>query len=476
MKLRQDRGKLDDTLSAMFSNPLYSHDYLYYAHMIGMCRIIIDDNMKATAGVNFMHDHYNLYIKPNSEWVPFDAIKDNIDPASMADALKNTQKQNGILMYQSVIGFDDLSLLERLAVLKHEMLHILYHHIQRQGDRDHKLWNYATDCALNQHIKKEHLPEWVILPKKMEKLTNCAVKENESSEFYYDLFKEEMKNQNKNGQGKSQGESSESNESGDGDPSDRWKNFDPNQMFPGEPQLDDHDVWSNSEGDKTIQKDLTSKMIEKARDETIRQAHGGPGAVPQQISDWLKLMSTKSEVNWKKVLRGIVGNKRVGRRSTIMRQDRRFPKREDLRGKTRDRMFNLLVVADVSGSMSDKALLETLSEVRNICDLTKTDVDLIQIDTQAYPPEKLTKKSKLIERKGNGGTYLNRALEMADKHNIDYQAIVVLTDGGLFGDDVPYFERTGKKVIWLIESTGQILDSMNTSRMRAFKLKASKTK
>ena len=56
---RQDRGKLDDTLAAMFSNIEYRTDYLFYAHMIGQCSIKIEPSLPSCAGVMFSVDHYN---------------------------------------------------------------------------------------------------------------------------------------------------------------------------------------------------------------------------------------------------------------------------------------------------------------------------------------------------------------------------------------------------------------------------------
>lgn len=415
---KQSRGKLDDTLAAMFSNIEYRQDYLFYAHMIGQCSIKIEHNLPAPAGVGFAIDHYNLYINPTK--------------------------------------FDEFTLLERLAVLKHEMLHILYGHVGRRDERHPMTWNYSTDCALNQHINESHLPEKCVLPKSLGEHLKIVVPTNKSSEFYYDLIKETL-DQNKS--------NSTSSESGDASSSDG----DNSETQPGQlPELmDSHDTWEESVGDQDLQKDLTKKMIDKAQVETIKSK----GSVPMQTSDWLEMFSRKSEVDWKKVLRGITGNKRVGKRSTIMRTDRRFPHRSDLRGKTRDRMFNLLVIADVSGSMSDKAVLSTLSEVQHICAMTRSDVDLIQIDTNAFPPEKLSKKTKLIERKASGGTSLYPALEMAKLHKIDYNAVVVLTDGGLWDGDVDHFDKLGKKVIWLIEAGGHIMPNMNSKRMQAFQLK-----
>jgi predicted metal-dependent peptidase len=154
-----------------------------------------------------------------------------------------------------------------------------------------------------------------------------------------------------------------------------------------------------------------------------------------------------------------------------MRLDRRFPSREDLRGKVKDRTFDLLVVADVSGSMSHDALISTIGEVRHICDVTKTDVDLIQVDTFAHDPEKLSKKTKILERKGTGGTYLSAALDKANEHGLNYNAVVVVTDGGLLSSDVSKFRALNKKIIWLIESNGYILDEMNEGKMQSFILK-----
>lgn len=398
-----NRGKLDDTLAAMFSNVKYSKSYLFWAHMIGQCSIKIRDDLPAPAGVAFMNDHYNLYINPKM--------------------------------------YDEYDLHGRLAILKHEMIHILDDHIGRIDDRVFLPWNYATDCALNQLIDPEHLPDCAITPKTLGAMLDITVPENKSAEFYYDLIKDTVEDQQKN----------QSGEDGDGE----------GQM------MDSHEVWEESKGDKDLQQDITKKMIEKAQEETIK----GAGTIPGECSEWLEMHTRKSEVNWKKVLRGIVGNKRVGKRTTIMKSDRRFPKRADLRGKVKDRMFNLLVIADVSGSMSDTAVLNTLGEVRHICDITKTDVDLIQIDTQAYTPEKLSKKTKLIQRKGHGGTILSPALEKAKEHNIDYNAIVVLTDGWIFSDDMEKFSNVNKKIIWLIEPNGKMMDEMNTGRMRAFKMK-----
>ena len=54
----------EQTIANMFSNISYANSYLFYAHMLAQCRVVFDTTMQAPAGVNFMHDHYNLYINP----------------------------------------------------------------------------------------------------------------------------------------------------------------------------------------------------------------------------------------------------------------------------------------------------------------------------------------------------------------------------------------------------------------------------
>lgn len=397
MQSTLDRSGFDITLANMFSNSAYSQTYLFYAHMVGMCSVKLTTEVQV-AGVCFEHDHYVLAINPEQ--------------------------------------FNPRPLHERLAVIKHEMLHILNNHIARREDRDMDKWNIATDCAINQFITPGHITSEWITPANMPAKPGALVPKGLSAEHYYELV--EIPPQD------------------DDQP----------QSGSGSSPIDDHDFWNQSVGHPDLQQDLTHAMIDRA----INQTQRSRGTLPSNISDLLALFTRKSEVDWRQVLRGIVGNKKVNSRRTIMRSDRRMPSAEHLRGKTKDRMFNLLVVLDVSGSMSNSGIVSTLAEVANICDITRSNLDLIQIDTQAYPPEKYNKSQTQFTRKAAGGTTLAPALDMAAKHRLDYNAIVILTDGGLCDSDVQAFLDTGKRVVWLIEPTGHIMPSMDSGLSKAFKL------
>lgn len=338
--------------------------------------------------------------------------------------------------------FNTFTLEERCGVLTHEMSHILNGHLIRFEDRENfKKWNYATDCAINQFIS--HLPNGCISPTNLPVKKGVKVPAKVNSEIYYDLIDDDqLPPDNDDGDGSGKG-------SGNGNP------------------LDDHSGWNKSKGqNETLQKDIAKGMMEKAANETQK----GRGNLPSAFSDWLEINTSSNQISWQRVLRNLTGNKRVNTRRTIMRSDRRFPGREEIKGKTKDRMFNLALIGDESGSVSSAELIQGIAEVQNICKMTKTSLDYVAIDTQAHAPVKITSTQRTFNRVASGGTNLHPAIDMLHKHHIDFQALVVITDGGLCSSDVAHFERLNKRVIWLITSEGYIMPEMNHGLMQAYKL------
>lgn len=331
--------------------------------------------------------------------------------------------------------FNAFPLEHRCGVLKHEMLHILNGHLIRFEDRENfQKWNYATDCAINQLIETSHLPSGCINPTNLPVKPSIKVPTKVNSEQYYDLIDDDQL---------------------------------PPEDQQGDGMVGDHSEWKNTQGgNETLQKDISKSMMEKAANETQKSR----GNIPGEFSDWLELNTSSKQVSWQRVLRNLAGNKRVNTRRTIMKSDRRFPKREDLKGKVKNRVFSILVIGDESGSVSSTELAEGITEVQNICTLTQSNLDYIAIDTQAHAPTKIAKSQRSFKRVASGGTNLHPALDMAAKHKLDFQAIVVITDGGLCSSDVAHFESCGKRVIWLITSQGYIMPEMNNGLMQAYKL------
>jgi predicted metal-dependent peptidase len=395
MSSNVSREVFDITIANMFSNSDYSN-YIFYAHILAQCKIQFDENMPAPAGVSFNINHYTLWINPKQ--------------------------------------FDTYPLKQRLGILKHEMLHILNNHVSRSESRIHLAWNVATDIAINQLIEKGHVPEEGCF------YDTFKLPANLSAEQYYDLLEKEAEKskcescngsghsdedcEHCNGTGKEQGDDGSEQEcehcNGTGkkvceDCSGTGTNYKPSG---------DHGKWQESEGDEDLKKDITKSMIEKS----ISKSRGN---VPHNISEMLQLFTRKAQVSWKKVLRNITSNKKANTRRTIMKTDRRFTSREDLKGKTKDRTFDLVVILDVSGSMSNSEVQTGLSEIHEICRMSNSSLKLIQVDTEVHGCIDFKKSTKTLTRLAQGGTHIYPAVQYMLEKKIPHDAVVIITDGGI---------------------------------------------
>lgn len=384
------RDGLDETFASMIlQSSSYSQQYCFYAHLAAMCSVSLE-RMQAPAAVSFHLDHYRLHVNPEL--------------------------------------FDKFPIQERLFVIQHEMHHILNGHVHRLEDRDHRAFNYATDCAINQLGNPKHMPNGLIIPATLP--SKHKVPDKLSAEQYYELL-------------------------------------DRDQLPPEDPNFG-HDKWGDSQGDEELQADITKGMIEKA----IAQTQKSRGDVPGDISRYLDLHSRKAELDWRKLLKQYLSNKKTNTKKTILRRDRRSPHLEHIKGRVKERTFTAAMISDVSGSVSDTELYALWNETRHICEVNNAAIQVVQVDARAYDPTPLTKGTKIFPRKATGGTYLSPALEKLKEHHIDYSILIVTTDGELSEDDVAKFAATGKPIIWLISANGTVMESMQTSRMKAFKITA----
>lgn len=409
----------------------YSQDYLFYLHILSHCKVIFDTSLPAPAGMNFMYDHYCLYINPYD--IALEPDKDGHYPKD--------SKGNELL---SIPGFNSLPLEQRLGVLKHEILHILHNHIGRRQDRSHEAFNISADCAINQQITRTHLPEECIFPDNLPVAPGKKAEPNMTAEQYYSL----LNFQDNDGNGSSSC-------SGSGTP----------------PPTGDHSKWADSKGDKELAKDIAKNMTEKA----ITQTQKSRGNVPSDIDQILNLLTNIREVDWRNALRRIAGAKPAHTRRSFMRSDRRQPHMAHIKGRVKDRICEIAIIGDESGSVSDHELSDAISECLNICKLLETPLWYCPVDTQAHTPHKLTSSARTFKRVACGGTQLAPALDMLYSKHIHFNALVVITDGEICNSDIDHFATSKRPVIWLITSDGRIPDHVSSyPSMKSFKLKAQK--
>ena len=69
-------------------------------------------------------------------------------------------------IYYNEEAINEFSIGELMAVISHEMLHVILRHEERRGDRNPKAWNIACDMVVNSMLKRSYfmLPDSAIFP------------------------------------------------------------------------------------------------------------------------------------------------------------------------------------------------------------------------------------------------------------------------------------------------------------------------
>lgn len=361
----------------MFYNPTYCEDYYFYAAILSKCNI--DKDSPHIAAVSFNDGSFTLHI--NEEL------------------------------------FSEEKLEHRIGILKHEALHIMFEHLLRFSEEIKErqlLVNLATDCAINQHIQKNHLPDNTITLKYIEKLCKKKLKKLATANYYYDELLEAFPAKDKEDQ------------------------IDRN--------IDNHDwIDTPSEIDKKQIENEITDIIEDSKAETLDKFNKLPSSVGS--SRFGKNITIEPDkTNWSNILQNML-TVINGKKLTSKRRSRRFPKRTEIKGKVNNKTTNILIIADISGSMSNKKLSDSLNKLYSITN-TFSDCNLIQVDSLAREPEILSKGSKTFTRKGFGATLLSRGLEKAKECKLKFDVVIVLTDGEISSSDRDEF--CNFKTIWLI--------------------------
>jgi len=206
---------------------------------------------------------------------------------------------------------------------------------------------------------------------------------------------------------------------------------------PNEPQgFDEHD-WEGA--DKLSDDEV--KELEKEIDVAIRQ--GSMMAAKSGITGdrrFDELM--QPQVDWREVLREFIQTTCTGNDySTWKRPNRRYlGAGVYLPSGISEKVDELVIAVDTSGSIPDADLAVFLSEVQSICTTVKPDkVRLLYwghevVGDESYESHELDTLAQSTKPKGGGGTDVECVVEYMQQHQIKPQATIILTDGYLFGD------------------------------------------
>lgn len=313
--------------------------------------------------------------------------------------------------------FADLTDLERTDILKHEFYHVLFEHVtgRMPADVNMKLWNIATDLAINSHL--QNLPKGGLIPGEADTPFEHLPR-GESAEWYLANMPEFDNDKGDNQSGPSSSESQGQGSSG-GDPSDG------DSQSNGIPDtLDDHSGWQEcSQEVKDMAKERLKEVVRKAAEEA--SATNRWGSVSQATrKKVMKMLETK--VDWRKVLRFFVkSSQRANRSSSIKRINRRYAYVHP--GRKSNRVARVAVSVDQSGSVDDNMLAMFFAELNKLAQIAEFTV--IPFDTQVDESKVFVWKkgqTKLPERVLQGGTCFDAPTDYVNNEGFDGH--IVLTD------------------------------------------------
>lgn len=297
---------------------------------------------------------------------------------------------------------------EKLGVLMHEFYHIIFDHVTERLPPEGmtKMWNIATDLAINGLPGViDKIPSIGCIPGKG---PFAHLPPEMSADFYF----EELKKQKEQGKGekgeKGEGEGEPSDGSGDG---------------LGEP-MDDHSGWGEVDEDtKQIAKERLGEILKDAVKEASKSNNWGSvsSSMKKQIMERLKTW-----VDWRKMLSYFIkATVKADKTATIRKINKRFPRIHA--GKKVQRLANIAISIDQSGSVGDDMLALFFNELNKLADIATFTV--VPFDTEVDESKVYVWKKgarKVWERVLCGGTDFNAPTKWVNERNFDGH--IVLTD------------------------------------------------
>ena len=215
--------------------------------------------------------------------------------------------------------------------------------------------------------------------------------------------------------------------------------------------LDEHD-WDGAEELSQEDKDQLAKDIDGA----IRTGSLLAGKQGGDMSRSFEQLM-QSQVDWKEQLRDFVSTVCAGKGdSTWAKPNRRWLQLGMyMPSQISESVGRIVVGVDTSGSISQEAITKALSEVVAICDnVLPEKIDLLYWDTdvashEIYMEDNYSGLVSSTKPAGGGGTDVSCVFNYIEKHKLDPQCVIVITDGY-----TPYPAMSPYPTIWVMTENG----------------------
>jgi predicted metal-dependent peptidase len=342
-----------------------------------------------------------------------------------------------------VEGLDDKEL---NFVVLHEAMHKAYRHLfvwKKLAQENMMVANMAMDYVINLQLMDYDKPEVLAFPRDKQGnrigLLDDQYRGMDTQQVFNILKKEMGDEQGKGGQPRG-------NPSGEGeDPSGGQKDK-------KSECLDDHGWDEAKEMDEEDKRKLSDEIDQALREGSILAGKMN-GTMSREIKDLLT-----PKVDWREALRNFIKTTMKGRdKSTWRRPNRRFLAQGIIMPSTySDKVGNITIGIDTSGSIGGEALSQFLGEVKSICDeVVPQGIDLLYWDSHVAKHEKYvgSEIDSLVNSTkpaGGGGTSPECVPKYMKKERIEAQCTVMLTDGYFYGDGCGDWSGVDSPVLWCV--------------------------
>ena len=394
----------------------------FFAHFLGQVSRVISEDITETAAVGLRNKAISLYINPK--------------------------------FFMQELNSTD----ERVAVLKHEVLHLVFKHLYRhQTNWDSKTANIAADIVVNQYVSPWPLPKGAIL---LGQFSVLELEPEETVEYYYAKLIEARQNapqeiksieqelaQSTEDQKKKKGKKLEKQLEG-------WKFIDGllNKKGEGGPTIwmDDHGNWSDQSADEAELHQIEDAILiskNRMKEKDWQDLQKTPKFLQDLVSAILE--KRKPQVDWKRSLRIFANSSRhtkvVG---TMKRYSKRFGEPSSgIRIKSFQRMA---VIIDTSGSVDDHSLSLFFTEIHA---MWKNRAEILVIECDAEVGQTYQYRGKFPKGvSGRGGTAFNPAFEYLQKERKrkKFDGCIYLTDGFANTPTI----KPPCKLLWVLTADG----------------------
>lgn len=302
----------------------------------------------------------------------------------------------------------------------HEVLHVVYDHMGRRGERDPQIWNVADDYAVNADLKRHKVGQFITT---VPCLYETKYDGKPAEEIYDDLMKNVQKISIEDLIDQLLDDHMDDEDGDDGD----GQEGNGDKKGKGRPKM------SQEERDR-LRQEVKQAIIQAAQS---AEAGTLPKGVERLIKD-----ATNPVMPWRELIQTNLTSA-IRTDFSWMRPSRRgWHSDAIMPGMTPGEEIDVVVSIDMSGSISDKQAKAFLGEIGGMMNsFDGYKVHVFCFDTDTYNPKDFDNENmesiEEYEPMGGGGTDFDCIFTYLKENAIEPKRLIVFTDGypcGSWGD------------------------------------------